>query len=96
MPFVQFKKRKLYKWYQTLQRTAYEITKMYLMAAEKRYYVVFILFLLSWRLLVQSQQERCEICSKLTIKTPEQNDVILVSLLLTLNRFHKLFWCLHC
>ena len=44
----------------------------------------------------KSTQERCEICSKLTIKAPEQNDVILVSLLLTLNRFHKLFWCLHC
>ena len=29
----------------------------------------------------------CEICSKLTI--------VVVSLLLTLNRFHKSFWCFH-
>ena len=33
---------------------------------------------------------RCEICSKITIKTPEQG-VVLVSLLLTLNMFHTLF-----
>ena len=33
----------------------------------------------------------CEICSKLTIKTPEQRQrLILVSLLLTLNIFHNL------
>ena len=41
-----------------------------------------------------------EICSQLTIKTPEQRqnniDVVLVSLFLTLNRFHRLFWCFHC
>ena len=36
----------------------------------------------------------CEICSKLTIK--HQNDIVLVSLYLTLNRFHTLFWCFHC
>ena len=36
---------------------------------------------------------RCEICSKLIIKTPEQRQcVILVSLLLTLNIFHTLFY----
>ena len=30
----------------------------------------------------------------LTIKGPEQpHDVVLVSLLLTLKRFHTLFWC---
>ena len=35
----------------------------------------------------------CEICSKLTIKTPERRDsVVLVSLLLILNKFHILFW----
>ena len=37
----------------------------------------------------------CEICSKLTIKTPECQ---LVSLLLThtLNSIHTSFWCFHC
>ena len=35
----------------------------------------------------------CEICLKLLTKTP---DVILVSLFLTLNRYHSLFWCFHC
>ena len=34
----------------------------------------------------------CEICSKLTIR----KHVILVCALLTLNRFHILFWCFHC
>ena len=39
----------------------------------------------------------CEICSKLTIKTPKrQHDVILVYLLLTFKIFHTLFWCFHC
>ena len=39
----------------------------------------------------------CDICSKLTIKTPEHvNDVVLVSLVWTLTRFHILFWCIHC
>ena len=40
-----------------------------------------------------------EICSKLTIKTPERRGVIefvLVSLSLILNRFHTLLWCFHC
>ena len=39
----------------------------------------------------------CEMCLKLTIKT--KNDVInlvLVSSLLTLNRFQTMFWCFHC
>ena len=41
----------------------------------------------------RNTKTRCEICSKLTIKTPErhQNDaigIVLVSLLLTLNIFH--------
>ena len=35
----------------------------------------------------------CEIRSKLTIKTPY---VVLLSLLLTLNRFHAMSWCFHC
>ena len=38
-----------------------------------------------------------ETCSKLTIKTPEhQNnviDIVLISLVLTLNRFHTIAWC---
>ena len=54
----------------------------------------------------------CEICSKLTIKTPEPRhwcrsgdfivnfeqilQIVLVFLLLTLNRFHKLFWRFYC
>ena len=45
----------------------------------------------------------CKICSKLTMKTPEWlnvqknvNDVFLVSLMLTLNRFHILIWFFHC
>ena len=46
----------------------------------------------SRQLLVQvnnrNTRTRCEICSKLTIKTPERR---LVSLLLTLNIFHTLF-----
>ena len=43
----------------------------------------------------KNARARCEICSKLTIKTPERRyDVIglvLVSLLLTLDIFHPLF-----
>ena len=35
----------------------------------------------------------CEICSKLTIKTPERR--FQVFLLLTLNLYHILFWCFH-
>ena len=51
-------------------------------------------------------------CSKLTKETPEQymksiqslqqmhqkdvSDIVLTSLLLTLNRFYTLFWCSHC
>ena len=34
-----------------------------------------------------------EICLNLTINI---NDVVLVSSMLTLNRFHTLFWCFHC
>ena len=36
----------------------------------------------------RNTRTRCEICSKVTIKTP---DVVLVSYLLTLNIFHSLF-----
>ena len=40
---------------------------------------------------------QCVKCSKLTTKASKQHhDVVLVSLLLTLNRFHTLFWCFHC
>ena len=38
---------------------------------------------------------RCEICSKLTIKTLFWC-IVLVSLLLTLNIFHTLFYCFYC
>ena len=39
----------------------------------------------------RKNRKRCEICSKLTIKTPEDTiGVVLVSLLLTLNLFHTL------
>ena len=46
----------------------------------------------------KNTRKRCEICSNLTIKTPErrQCDVALVSLLLTLNIFHILFYCFYC
>ena len=37
-----------------------------------------------------------EICSKLTIKTQERLHVVLVSLLLSLNRFHKYVYYFHC
>ena len=44
----------------------------------------------------RSSRTMCDFCSKL-IKTPEwRQDVILVLLLLTLNKFHILFWCFHC
>ena len=44
---------------------------------------------------------KCEICSKLTIKIPERrksdlNNVALVSLLRTLNRFYTLVWHFYC
>ena len=40
----------------------------------------------------------CEVCSKLTIKIPEQHqnevtDAVLMSLLMALKRFYKFFWC---
>ena len=53
----------------------------------------------------RNTRARFEICTKLTIKTPERchsrrsDDVIyvvLVYLLLTLNIFHTLFWCFYC
>ena len=41
----------------------------------------------------KNTRKRCEICSKLTVKTLEQLiDVILVFLLLTLNIFHTFFY----
>ena len=50
-------------------------------------------------LLIQSQHEKtrtvCEICSKLTITTPERRQWHCPNLLLTLNRFHSLFYCFH-
>ena len=42
----------------------------------------------------RNTRTRCEICLKLTIKTPERRQlhgVVLVSLLLTLSIFHNLF-----
>ena len=49
----------------------------------------------------KNSRKRSEICSKLTIKTPErcQNDVsgvVLIFLLLTLNMFHTSFQCFFC
>ena len=38
-------------------------------------------------------RKRCEICLKLTIKTP---DIVLVVLLSTLNIFHTFFRCFYC
>ena len=39
----------------------------------------------------------CEIPSKLTRKTSERNQVCrLMSLLLTLNEYHTMFWCFYC
>ena len=43
------------------------------------------------------RQKRCEICSKLTVKVVERCiDVVLVSLLLTLNIFYTFFLCFYC
>ena len=43
-----------------------------------------------------SARTMCEICSKLKIKIPERlSVVVLVSLLLTLSRFHAFLWCIH-
>ena len=66
-------------------------------------------FLYKTRVCHISRHERCEICSKLTIKTPEYVkftinkannkdtvDVILVSLLLDLNIIHFLLQCFYC
>ena len=39
----------------------------------------------------RNTRTRCGICSKLTIKTPERRQNVLVSLALTLNIFHTLF-----
>ena len=39
----------------------------------------------------RNTKTRCEICSKLTIKTVERHQWLLVSFLLTLNIFHTLF-----
>ena len=43
----------------------------------------------------KNPRKRCEVCSKLTIKTSErrQCDVVLVSFLLTLNILHTFFLC---
>ena len=39
----------------------------------------------------RNTKTRCEMCSKLTLKTPERtNGVVLVALLLSLNIFHTL------
>ena len=39
----------------------------------------------------RNTRKRCEICSKLTIKTLDVTDVVQVFLLLTLNVFHTFF-----
>ena len=43
----------------------------------------------------RNTRKRSEISSKIIINSPVV-DLILVSLLLTLNRFHTLFWCFNC
>ena len=42
---------------------------------------------------IRNTRTICEICLKLTIKRAER---LLVALLLTLKKFYKPFWCLHC
>ena len=45
----------------------------------------------------RNTRKRCEICSDLTIKTPDNvSDVVLVFLLLNLNIFHTFFYCFYC
>ena len=46
----------------------------------------------------ENNRKRCEICSNLTIKTHQNDviDIVLVSLLLTLNIFHNFFYCFYC
>ena len=45
----------------------------------------------------RNTRTRCEICSELTVVTPKRCQCRrLVSLSLTLNIFHTLFYCLHC
>ena len=44
------------------------------------------------KFLIRNTRTRYEICSKLTIKTPERRGVVLVYLLLILNIFHTLFY----
>ena len=58
----------------------------------------------SWYSLFKDQklrhQSNLEICSKLMIKTPERSHSrcsgVFVFFLLTLNKFHTLFWCFYC
>ena len=45
---------------------------------------------------VQATPQPAFTCSKLTIETQEEIDVVLVSLLLTLIIFHTLFYCFYC
>ena len=55
-------------------------------------YVKFPVAIYMFKVNNRSTRARCEICSKLTIKTPERrHGVILVSLSLTWNIFHALF-----
>ena len=45
----------------------------------------------------RNTREMCQICSKLTIKKPDDvNDLVLMSLLLPLNIFHIIFCRFHC
>ena len=48
--------------------------------------------------LTANTRKRCEICSNLTIKTYQNDviDIVLVSLLLTLNIFYNFFCCFYC
>ena len=49
-----------------------------------------------FKVISQDIRKWCEICSELTIKTPERcKNVVLVPLLLTLNIFHTFFKCFY-
>ena len=50
---------------------------------------------LIWRQHWDQTSQPAIICSKLTIKVSEQQYVVLMSLLLTLNIFHTFFWCFY-
>ena len=48
------------------------------------------------RCFIRKPIPRRHLLLKVNIKNLITSDVVLVSLVLTLNRFHTLFWCFHC